>query len=196
MVKLFASIILLAIVSSSMCNELQVANFLQESSDEVIQINVNYVKDAIELVGGFYQGVGIFNATSAQYCFAGATDPQIIASALNIYHIIKAIDIKDIIPSLKQIFAEGTNIYARALETYQECARLPEEYVALFKKLVPYMANSEYLQKVAFHTMTHITQFGEKAEAGVEEFKNKKFFESGKSFGEIINLALFFDFKN
>ena len=196
MVKLFASIILLAIVSSSMCNEIQVANFLQESADGVIQINVEYVKDAIELVGGFYEGVGIFNSTSGQNCFAGATDPQIIASAINIYHIIKAIDIKDIMTSLKQILAEGTNIYSRALEAYHECAALPEEYVALFNKLVPYMANSEYLQKVAFHALTNVAQFGEKAEIGVEEFKNKKFFESGKSFGEIINLALFFDFKN
>lgn len=196
MVKLFASIVLLAIVSSTMCNQLQTANFLQESQDSVIEINVEYVKDAIELVGGFYEGVGIFNATSGQNCFAGATDPQIIASAVNIYHIIKALDLHDIMPSIKQILAEGTNIYSRALETYKVCATLPDEYVALFNKLFPYMANTEYIQKITFHAMTHITQFTEKAIAGSEDFKNKKFFESGKSFGEIINLALFFDFKN
>lgn len=193
MSKIIASLVILAIISSTMCKEEGLKFLAEEVHENSVALPVHEIENFIK---GFYTGLDLLNnLTHQNECFIEATDPEIAHSAVEIYRIFQNMTLhSDFAEIVKQVSEKTISLISKISEAEASCARFGGDISARGIQIVNFLKDPEYLQKVTTHSYMNIGGFMERATLGITSAKGGDFFASGHAFGDLINFGFFWNF--
>jgi hypothetical protein len=186
------SLIILATIASSLCH----GGFLVQVEEPVTSIP-KWVVNTEQFVVGLYSGVGLFaNLPHQQACINSAFDQEIYNRILDVANVLAGLNSKsDFFAVFKQVAEDVAVLLSKFQQTQTTCVPLAGDYKEVFTQLLSYITNPEYLQKVSEHALFNIGGFQERAQKTTDAIKAGNFSEAGRLIGDIVNFALFWDFK-
>ena len=193
MSKIIASLVILAIISSTMCKEEGLKFLAEEVHEDAVSLPIHEIENFMK---GFYSGLNLFNnLTHQDECFIEATDPEIVNSAVEIYRIFQNLTLhSDFTKVVKEVSEKAIVVITKIGEAQSSCARFGGDLSARGVQIVNFLKDPEYIQKITTHTYMHITGFIERVNHGVVSAKDGDFHASGYAFGDLINFGFFWNF--
>lgn len=163
--------------------------FLEEFEEPSISLEGFTPEQYLQIATGFVKGVGIFG--DVHFCKPGVLVDKVKEVAKTLMDIVKA---KDYMKALKT-FAESIKEVAVVVgQVAHECDATEKELLAVVDKLVAYLSNDKFPQKLINHSILNSVKLLKMVSDLKKDISAKTPAEFGVELGEFVNFALLFGY--
>jgi hypothetical protein len=191
MSKILLSVLIFTILSSSLCNIFPTNSEYQTSFNNLEDYQQSE-KDFIEFLKGANEGFSLFFRLPGEgEC--KKVNPKAIELARQIFNEIKPLNINNAFNILKSVIPKAITLIDIITKESKGCVAWGMQLSKVFLKLKLKVESAGYKEQAIFHAMINMAPIVDKSVVAVKQFAEKKFYNSGKTGGELMKFIFFWD---